>query len=125
MQVMERLTEQFGGNEDQIVVPLATMKKFFDVLLDEIIKAVQSTLDRVSRSGSQCDYMLIVGGFGGSPYLITRLRQAFNQQVLKEVVCSGVPSQAVLKGNAGPVLGILCGLPTCNVQTCALQSPEL
>ena len=47
--------------------------------------------------GKLVDYMLIVGGFGASPYLIAKLRDAFSHQV-DEVVCPGVPSQAVLKG---------------------------
>ena len=97
LQTMERLADQEGGSEDQLVVPLSVMKGFFDKLLEQIIRAVQSTLDRASKNGDKCDYMLIVGGFGSSPYLIARLREAFSHQVLKEVVCPGVPSQAVLK----------------------------
>ncbi len=97
-QIIERLADQEEGSEDQIVVPLTIMKQFFDTLLDRIITAIQGSLDRASRGGEQCDYMLLVGGFGSSPYLIARLRKAFSHQVLKEVVCPGVPSQAVLKG---------------------------
>ncbi len=98
LQIIERLADQEEGSEDQIVVPMAVMKQFFDTLLDRIITAVQGSLDRASRGGEQCDYMLLVGGFGSSPYLIARLRKAFSHQVLKQVVCPGVPSQAVLKG---------------------------
>lgn len=98
LQIIERLADQEEGSEDQIVVPLTIMKQFFDTLLDRIIIAIQGSLDRASRGGEQCDYMLLVGGFGGSPYLIARLRKAFSHQGLKEVVCPGVPSQAVLKG---------------------------
>ena len=107
---MERLASQEEGNEDQIVVPLAVMKQFFDSLLDRIISAGQSCLDRVGKTGHRCDYMLVVGGFGGSPYLIARLREAFSHQVRKEVVCPGVPSQAVLKGICSClVLPCACG----------------
>lgn len=95
---MERLAEQEDESEDQIVVPLTTMKRFFDHLLEPIIKAIQSSLSRAKAAGKQCEYMLIVGGFGSSAYLISRLRKAFSHQVLKEVVCPGVASQAVLKG---------------------------
>lgn len=86
------------GEEEEIRIPQAVVKSWFDHLLDQIIEAVQGTLDRVDANGNTVDNMLIVGGFGGSPYLIARLREAFSSQV-KEVVCPGVPSQAVLKGS--------------------------
>lgn len=96
-QVLYRLVEQ-TGEEEEIRIPQAVVESWFDQLLDQIIKAVQGTLSRVDAHGNTVDNMLIVGGFGGSPYLIARLREAFSSQV-KEVVCPGVPSQAVLKGS--------------------------
>lgn len=94
-QVLLCLGEKFG-EEEEIRVPRVTVRIWFDQLLDKIVQAVEDILDRVGSCNS-IDYMLIVGGFGGSPYLISRLRDAFESQV-KEVVCPGVPSQAVLKG---------------------------
>lgn len=79
------------------MVSVELMKAWFDTVIDDIIRAVEDTLARVSDTGNTVDYMLIVGGFGGSPYLIAKLREAFSNQV-GEVVCPGVPSQAVLKG---------------------------
>ena len=97
VQVLYRLIAQQNGQEE-IRVPLAIIKSWFDSLLGEIIEAVQDVLTRVSDNGDTVDYMLIVGGFGGSPYLIAQLRVAFGHQVT-DVVCPGVPSQAVLKGD--------------------------
>ncbi|KAL3145611.1 hypothetical protein ABBQ32_003157 [Trebouxia sp. C0010 RCD-2024] len=94
--VLERLEAQ-GCVDDEIVVSVELMKAWFDTVIDDIIRAVEDTLARVSDTGNTVDYMLIVGGFGGSPYLIAKLREAFSNQV-GEVVCPGVPSQAVLKG---------------------------
>ena len=74
------------------------MQGFFDNLIGHMIEAIQGSLNRAEATGHQCDYMLVVGGFGGFPYLITRLRAASSHQVLKEVVSPGVPSQAILKG---------------------------
>ena len=97
MQVMESLA-QHGGSADQIVVPVAKMKEFFDYVIDKITIAVQKSLDRAAIFAKKCDYMLVVGGFGGSPYLIARLRSAFSKKVMKGIISPGVPSQAVLKG---------------------------
>lgn len=99
-QVLERLEAQ-GCTDDEIVVSVELMKGWFDTVIDDIIRAVEDTLARVSDTGNTVDYMLVVGGFGGSPYLIASLREAFSNQV-KEVVCPGVPSQAVLKGKTPP-----------------------
>lgn len=100
VQVLYRLVEQPNGQEE-IRVPLPIIKSWFDSLLGEIVEAVQNVLTRVSDGGNTVDYMLIVGGFGASPYLIAQLRGAFGHQVT-EVVCPGVPSQAVLKGELRP-----------------------
>ena len=67
----------------------------FDQLLAMIIGATQKVLDR-AKGG--CDYMLIVGGFAESTYLIQKLRQAFAGSVTHKIVSPDVPSQAVLKG---------------------------
>lgn len=101
-QVLERLEEQ-GWDEDQIVVSVELMKSWFDAVVDDIIRAVRESLARVTVTGCTVDYMLIVGGFGASPYLIAKLREAFSDHV-REVVCPGVPSQAVLKGKSPPPL---------------------
>lgn len=67
----------------------------FDRLQDMIIGATQKVLDRVNGT---CDYMLIVGGFGESTYLVEKLREAFADSVVHRIVSPDVPSQAVLKG---------------------------
>lgn len=96
--MLDVLAQQSRGREDQITVPLHTMRAMFDKLVDAIVEKCQHTLDRISQAGITCDHMLIVGGFGGSPYLIAKMRAAFQEQVKQGVVSPGVPSQAVLKG---------------------------
>lgn len=100
-QVWEGMEDLEGGSADSIHVPLHIMKYFFDSLIDQIRQAVQRCLDRAQAAGVSVDYMLIAGGFGGSPYLIQAMRDAFEHQLVKDVVCPGVPSQAVLKGQLG------------------------
>ena len=93
-----------GGSADSILVPLDIMKRFFDSLINQIRQAVQRCVDRAQAAGVSVDYMLIAGGFGGSPYLIQAMRDAFEHQLVKGVVCPGVPSQAVLKGQLDSAL---------------------
>ena len=91
----------------------------FDQLLDMIIGATWKVLDRVT---GRCDYMLIVGGFGESSYLIEKMRQAFSGAVTHRIVSPDVPSQAVLKGKwhvlcdflacTRPFLSCLCFIPS-------------
>ena len=95
LQVLERLEEK--GWVDEILVSANTVQDWFDSLVVEITMAIARSMSRVKAIGKQVDYLLIVGGFGGSPHLISKLRQRFSSEV-KEVVCPGVPSQAVLKG---------------------------
>lgn len=99
LQVWEGMEDLASGGSDHIVVPLDIMKGFFDSLIQQIIHAAQGCMDRAQATGVSVDYMLIAGGFGGSPYLIQAMRDAFEHQLLQGVVCPGVPAQAVLKGD--------------------------
>lgn len=81
--------------------------ELFDQLLDMIIGATKKVLNRVK---GRCDYMLIVGGFGESTYLVEKLRKAFAGNVTHRIVSPDVPSQAVLKGKCCTVSGLLSRL---------------
>lgn len=97
LQVTERLEQEQDGVDDEVIISTEDSCDLFDQLLDMIIGATQKVLDRV---GGSCDYMLIVGGFGESTYLVDQLRQAFAGNVTHRIVSPDVPSQAVLKGES-------------------------
>lgn len=78
----------------------------FDQLLDMITGATQKVLDRAE---GRCDYMLIVGGFAESTYLVEKLRHKFSSSVTHRIVSPDVPSQAVLKGKSCCILLCLTG----------------
>ncbi len=81
--------------DEELHISVEDSPEMFDQLLAMIIGATQKVLDR-AKGG--CDYMLIVGGFAESTYLIQKLRQAFAGSVTHKIVSPDVPSQAVLKG---------------------------
>ena len=81
--------------DEELHISVEDSCEMFDQLLTMIIGATQKVLD---RANNECDYMLIVGGFAESTYLIEKLRQAFAGSVTQRIVSPGVPSQAVLKG---------------------------
>ena len=75
---------------DELVMTLEDLQGWFDTVVNEIIDAMRESLNRVAATGKTVDYMLIVGGFGSSPYLEAKLRGAFSDQVGR-VVSPGVP----------------------------------
>ena len=113
LQVLERLEAQ-GWVDDEIVVSVELRTDWFDAVVNDI-KAVDDSIARVTAMGKSVDYMLIVGGFGASPYLIAKLRDAFSHPV-DEVVCPGVPSQAVLKGGGSLLHPVSRPIPPSEVQ---------
>ena len=67
----------------------------FDNPVDKIVAATQQTLICI---GGSCDYMLLVGGFSGSEYLIQKMRSAFSGSVRQRIVSPDYASAAVLQG---------------------------
>ena len=103
----ERLYEEQDGVDDELIISVEDSCELFDQLLDMIIGATKKVLNRVK---GRCDYMLIVGGFGESTYLVERLRKVFASNVTQRIVSPDVPSQAVLKGKSCTVSGLLSRL---------------
>ena len=97
------MVQGIAEDDDEVTISVEDSCELFDQLVDMIIEAGHAVLD---RANGICDYMLIVGGFGESPYLVDRLRRAFHNSVTNRIVSPDVPSQAVLKGKCW----ILCYL---------------
>ncbi|KAI8888879.1 hypothetical protein K501DRAFT_282533 [Backusella circina FSU 941] len=64
--------------EDVIVIPYAVMEKeVFIPIIDQIIKLVDKQLRKLPENERQLDAILMVGGFGRSPYLHRKLKDTF------------------------------------------------
>lgn len=96
VQVLQRLAAQ-GGENGTVRVPAATMKGWFDALIDLAIARIQYSLGRARSNGSQVECMLVVGGLASSAYFTARLREAFSHEV-KDISYPSVLYQTVLTG---------------------------
>lgn len=95
LQLTEDLADRQCGVDDQFWVPESQAKAMFDNPVDKIVAATQQTLICI---GGSCDYMLLVGGFSGSEYLIQKMRSAFSGSVRQRIVSPDYASAAVLQG---------------------------
>lgn len=93
IQVIDNLSAVLTDGE--LIIPTEVVCSIFDKSVDKIISAVQAML---SRAGGSCDYMLLVGGYAESAYLVQKLRTAFSASVRCKIVAPDAPSQSVLKG---------------------------
>ncbi|GIQ81679.1 heat shock protein 70 family protein [Kipferlia bialata] len=96
-EVMERLediNEDADNHEDLFLSP-EEQRSLFDPSLDGVLRLIEEQLDRVE--GAQVDLMLLVGGFSGSPYLCSRVREAFGNRVSR-IVSPPNPGSAVVHG---------------------------
>lgn len=98
------------GAKDTLWVPLDEAKEMFDNPINRIIAAVHGSLRRI---GGKCDFMLIVGGFGESPYLFKRLQAEFQHVTRQAILSPDVPSQAVLKGSIDGSNSLMLPTLTC------------
>ncbi|KAF8242419.1 actin-like ATPase domain-containing protein [Wilcoxina mikolae CBS 423.85] len=75
------------------------VQKIFDPIVDCIIKLVKQQVDEVKQKGEKVAAILLVGGFGSSPYLLERLETAaFSPGTLIEVLSPPEPRHAVARG---------------------------
>lgn len=95
VQICQKLSAEQNGNDEELVISQEAACAIFDKVLDQIIEATKKLL---ARAEGGCDYMLLVGGFAESPYLVKRIRKASSNSVRRKIVRPDVPSQAVLKG---------------------------
>ncbi|KAG8783944.1 hypothetical protein FRC12_019178 [Ceratobasidium sp. 428] len=77
----------------RMTIPGATVKSFFDVCLDEIIASVDQQMQ-----GNNVSYMLLVGGFGDSPFLRQEFRTRYEPQGCQVTLTNDSTSKAVADG---------------------------
>ncbi|MGE7439332.1 Hsp70 family protein [Kitasatospora sp. NPDC001175] len=93
------LSECQGGITDFIVVKSSEAKEVFDVVIPGILALVDRQLEemrRQRRNGSGRELVILVGGFGNSPYLQERLQNHLADRA--DVLVPPQPEVAVLRG---------------------------
>ena len=93
-QVRVKMKKQQEEADDELWISVETTKAMFDKLVDEIVTCTNSVL---MKAGGHCEVMLLVGGFGSSPYLKSRLQSAFSG-LARHVLSPEDAGAAVLKG---------------------------
>lgn len=91
----------------------AEMQGIFEPVIREILRLVQEQLDSVRRDGhSSVASVLLVGGFGSSPYLYKRVEAALNVQDRKIKVLQPANAwSAVVRG------AVICGLQSVDIKS--------
>jgi hypothetical protein len=69
----------------------------FDPVVNIILDQIKSQIFRVERQGKKLDYIILVGGFGRSQYLMKKVKSAFESQV-KDVIIPNSAELAVTRG---------------------------
>ena len=121
-QICQKLSAEQDGNDEELVISKEAACAMFDKVLEQIIEATKKLL---ARTEGGCDYILLVGGFAESPYLVKIIREAFSSSVRRKIVRPDVPSQAVLKGEPVSHTEVECTPALCSVKslmTCACPS---
>jgi hypothetical protein len=71
-----------------------SVKRMFDPVIDRVIKLIGGQLKEAS---DRCSAMFLVGGFSESPYLLSRVRETFEDQV-PIIAVPALPIAAVVRG---------------------------
>jgi molecular chaperone DnaK (HSP70) len=96
--VREGLAETQGGITDQVVITSEEAKAAFETVVPAILDLVDHQLQEVASKASSraSELVVLVGGFGASPYLQRRLADHLKERA--EVLVPGDPNTAVLYG---------------------------
>lgn len=94
--MMLRLTERQGGDEDNIHIDAREMQHaIFEPVLERVVEIVEQQFRAIGAQG--LDFMFLVGGFSTSTVLRKRLQDSFRYRV-SEIIAPPNPAQAVLQG---------------------------
>lgn len=77
----------------RMIVPGAVVKTFFDICVDEILASVDQQIQ-----GASVSYILLVGGFGDSPFLREQFRSRYEPQGCRVTLTNDSTSKAVADG---------------------------
>ncbi|KAF8606749.1 hypothetical protein BDV93DRAFT_488634 [Ceratobasidium sp. AG-I] len=77
----------------RMTIPGAVVKSFFDTCLEEIIASVDQQID-----GVEVSYILLVGGFGDSPFIRKEFKARYEPQGCKVTLTNDSTSKAVADG---------------------------
>ncbi|KAG8717707.1 hypothetical protein FRC08_006899 [Ceratobasidium sp. 394] len=77
----------------RMTIPGAIVKSFFDVCVDEIMASVDEQIE-----GTDVSYILLVGGFGDSPFLRQQFKNRYEPQGCQVTLTNDSASKAVADG---------------------------
>jgi molecular chaperone DnaK (HSP70) len=75
------------------------MLELFDPPISQIVKLVESQADAATKRGENIDQVVLVGGFGDSPYLNLRLKEWCSSRDIN-LSCPPACQEAIVKGAA-------------------------
>ncbi|KAF8470620.1 hypothetical protein BDZ91DRAFT_718530 [Kalaharituber pfeilii] len=89
------------------------MRDIFEPVIQQVIRLVKEQIDKVAAEGQMVSSVLMVGGFGGSPYLHQRLSEAILESYRNgiRVLQPDNPWSAVVRGS------VICGLQMVKIQS--------
>jgi hypothetical protein len=91
-------TEDFIVNSSEILIKQTVlMDVIFTPVIDGIIKLIRYQMDQMKELKRNLDYIILVGGFGQSEYLLEQITEAFENDVTK-VFSPNNGESAVSKG---------------------------
>ncbi|KAG9304705.1 hypothetical protein G9A89_016184 [Geosiphon pyriformis] len=104
------IADKMKTAEWQIDLNFPEVKKMFDLVVKEILALIDA---QIKASPSSCQAIFLVGGFGESPYVLKRVREAFGSII--PLICVGhQPTTAIVRG---AVLIIFCRINTHTIQS--------
>ncbi|KAG8759784.1 hypothetical protein FRC11_001447, partial [Ceratobasidium sp. 423] len=87
-----------GIRRGRMIIPGPIIKGFFDVCIKDITRSVDEQLAGLNIPGPNILYILLVGGFGDSPYLRQEFTKRYESQKCSLVATNDSTSKAVADG---------------------------
>lgn len=70
--------DEAGLDSGFLIMSSEQVKHIFEPIIDEVVSLVEGQVDAIKGKGGNVSGIILVGGFGQSNYLYTRLKQHFN-----------------------------------------------
>ncbi|EHY53392.1 hypothetical protein HRR83_003599 [Exophiala dermatitidis] len=98
---LEAPSVNYDEDEQCVKIPRLVMKAFFDPAVDALTGLIKDQASQLENScGAKIDRFILVGGFGDSPYLNSRLKEWCDEKRIRRFTCPSDCQAAIVMGAA-------------------------
>ncbi|KUJ06536.1 actin-like ATPase domain-containing protein [Mollisia scopiformis] len=100
LKLVSKNPAHYDDDDGTVKLSLADMQSLFDPVISQVIALVKAQVQEASKLNHDIDRIVLVGGFGDSPYLFEKLGAWCKTNGGIKLICPPAPQAAIARGAA-------------------------